>query len=982
MRSEFSSSVLSSAAKSLGTIDAGRLFRFWLWTSLALSAVAQTNVSFHSFPTPINDGVNPMGITSGPDGALWFAGVGGVSAIFRLATDGTCSKFRTNQTSSAIAPRMITTGHDGNLWFTAVDPSRIGRVTPAGEVTLFPSPIGPDGIAAGSDGAIWFTRPFFSSIGRITSSGAITEYSLPDPSSSPQTIVAGPDGNLWFTEVLGNRIGRMTPTGTLTEFAIPTAGSWPWGITVGPDGNLWFSESVGRKIGRITPSGVITEYGGLNGRPFALTAGPDGAVWFLVVNNYNGRLERITTSGTIVSFTGPGRIDDHSGLTTGPDGALWYSSPNARSASFIIRAGILSILTESLPAGVSGAAYSYQLSSFGASANAQWSAIGLPNGLTLSGAGVLSGTPLESGSFSVRISLLDNGDARLQTTADFSLTISPSLPPAGALSVSTTSIPKGTVGVGYSHTLSATGGTPPYSWTVALGTLPDGLSLGMSSGILAGSPTAEGVSSFVVAVTDRAAATATRLLQFTAESAIADIPRAAVFSHIAAGAGWKTSLYLVNESSALTSVNLVFWSDNGGKLELPLSVTQTGGTETVTAASLPASIAPHSTLLVECAGPSSTGVTGWAEILSKTAIHGYGVFHYTSPGGTESEATVPLETSQHSTLQFPYEVDSGFTAGLALANLSATEAKTISTRVCAEGGACRAQSSFTLPSGGHKSFMLTDLSLVSAGRRGYLEFSSSGESGIAGVGIRVNPMGGLTSTMPLATPQRSANRAGVFSQVAAGAGWKTSLYLLNPTSAQSSATIKFWTDEGSAMTLPVAVLDIRGTSTQNAASVNVTLAPYSTVLIDCSSESPNGLTGWAEVVSATSLSGYGVFHYTSPQGIESEGTVPMDGDLESGFVLPFEATNQFGMGVALTNLASSQTTTVKITLWDENGAALAGTNVDLPPAGHTSFMLNDRIPATANTRGFLQFTSIGGASITGLGIRVNPEGGFTSAPKL
>jgi hypothetical protein len=57
------------------------------------------------------------------------------------------------------------------------------------------------------------------------------------------------------------------------------------------------------------------------------------------------------------------------------------------------------------------------------------------------------------------------------------------------LSVSTTSLPSGQVGMAYSTTLAATGGTPPYSWTLTTGTLPSGLSLA-SNGTITGTPTA------------------------------------------------------------------------------------------------------------------------------------------------------------------------------------------------------------------------------------------------------------------------------------------------------------------------------------------------------------------------------------------------------------------------------------------------------------------------------------------------------------
>jgi hypothetical protein len=71
------------------------------------------------------------------------------------------------------------------------------------------------------------------------------------------------------------------------------------------------------------------------------------------------------------------------------------------------------------------------------------------------------------------------------------------------LSITTASLPSITVGTPYSVTLSASGGVLPYTWSVSSGALPAGLSLS-PAGVISGTPTAQGTSSFTVAVTDSA----------------------------------------------------------------------------------------------------------------------------------------------------------------------------------------------------------------------------------------------------------------------------------------------------------------------------------------------------------------------------------------------------------------------------------------------------------------------------------------------
>ena len=62
------------------------------------------------------------------------------------------------------------------------------------------------------------------------------------------------------------------------------------------------------------------------------------------------------------------------------------------------------------------------------------------------------------------------------------------------LNVTTTSLPGGAVNVSYSATLTASGGTTPYTWSIASGALPTGLSLNASTGAITGTPTATGTS--------------------------------------------------------------------------------------------------------------------------------------------------------------------------------------------------------------------------------------------------------------------------------------------------------------------------------------------------------------------------------------------------------------------------------------------------------------------------------------------------------
>jgi hypothetical protein len=175
----------------------------------------------------------------------------------------------------------------------------------------------------------------------------------------------------------------------------------------------------------------------------------------------------------------------------------------------------LVITTASLPNGQIGVAYSQTLAATGGVTPYSWTLAGgsLPSGLSLSTGGVISGTPTTAGTASFTVQATDSQAPADTATKALSITIPVDL------SVTTASLPNGQVSVPYSQTLAATGGQTPYSWALASGTLPAGLSLS-SGGVISGTPTTAATSSFTVRATDSQtpADTATKALSITITS--------------------------------------------------------------------------------------------------------------------------------------------------------------------------------------------------------------------------------------------------------------------------------------------------------------------------------------------------------------------------------------------------------------------------------------------------------------------------------
>ena len=116
-------------------------------------------------------------------------------------------------------------------------------------------------------------------------------------------------------------------------------------------------------------------------------------------------------------------------------------------------------------------------------------------GLTLNPTGTITGTPTTPQTCSFKVQAQDILGAT--ATANLSITIQPA---SGALTINNTSFLPGIVGTLYTAALSASGGVPPYSWSITAGSLPPGLSIVGSA--ITGTPSTAGYYPFTLTVTD------------------------------------------------------------------------------------------------------------------------------------------------------------------------------------------------------------------------------------------------------------------------------------------------------------------------------------------------------------------------------------------------------------------------------------------------------------------------------------------------
>ena len=430
----------------------------------------------------------------------------GQTATFSVGVNGTeplSYRWRKNGSDipgavSASYTTPATTTADNGSTFAVVVQNSIGSVTSNNAtLTVNPAPVAPSISSAstttftvGSAGSFTVTAsgqptPTLSSWGTLplgvtfTPNGNGTATLAGTPAAGTQnsyqvTITAAngvaPNATQYFTLIVNpapvtppaittQPANQAVTAGQTATFAVVATGTAPLSYQ-------WWKN--GTSIGGATFASYTTP---------ATTTADNGSTFSVVVTN---SAASVTSNGAILTVTA---------AATAP-------AITAQPANRTVTAGLTATFT-STASGTPTPTVQWQLST---NNGRRWANIGATSTSYTTGP-----TTTTMNGYQYRAVFTNSSGSATSNAA--TLTVNPQPQP---LAVTTASLPAGTVGQAYSQQLAAQGGTTPYTWSGS--GLPVGLTLSSTTGIISGTPSAQGNNSVTVTVTDSATHSANRTL--------------------------------------------------------------------------------------------------------------------------------------------------------------------------------------------------------------------------------------------------------------------------------------------------------------------------------------------------------------------------------------------------------------------------------------------------------------------------------------
>ena len=264
-------------------------------------------------------------------------------------------------------PNGVAVDSAGNLYIADTNNDRIRKVDSAGTITTiagtgeqgFGGDGGPAtqarlnypyGVAVDGAGNLYIADRYNNRIRRVDSTGTITTIAgtekrgfsgdggpaIQAPLFLPTGVAVDGAGNLYIADQYNHRIRKVDSTGTITTIAgtgerrfggdggpaIQAQLDAPSGVAVDEAGNLYIADWSNARIRKVDGTGTITTIAGTGERGFGGDGGPatqaqlddptgvavDGAGTLYIADQYNHRIRRVDSTGTITTIAGTGEL--------------------------------------------------------------------------------------------------------------------------------------------------------------------------------------------------------------------------------------------------------------------------------------------------------------------------------------------------------------------------------------------------------------------------------------------------------------------------------------------------------------------------------------------------------------------------------------------------------------------------------------------------------------------------------------------------
>ncbi|MDR0213064.1 MAG: IPT/TIG domain-containing protein [Comamonas sp.] len=421
-------------------------------------------VAFNSAATPVNVDLS-NGVTSV-----------GVSV---QATNGTATPVGTSLTYKPNA------GFSGSDSFSYTLTNLAGTSSPAVvSVTVSPSAFAyaPPAPPAATVGVPYTTDLLKSA------SGGTAPYTYTVVGTLPPGLTLDPGGTLHGTPTTVNTYSfQVKATDNLTAGGPYSIVSNIVTMTISAPTITFNISSLPGGTAGVFYSQTIQASGGTGPYTYTLTGTlPSGMTWNAATGILSGTPSQVVT-GTSLSLT----ATDNNHFTANLPLTLRVAPP------------VLDATPSPLPVATLGQAYSQVIAGSGGTGPYTFAVTGLPNGLTAtsaSGGVTISGTPTAAGPATLSVKITDSTTgtgAPFSAIKPVSLTVNTS-----TMTLTPSTLPTPVAGQAYNQTVTAANGVAPYRYNVTTGTLPAGLLLDPATGVVSGTPTTTGASTFTITATD------------------------------------------------------------------------------------------------------------------------------------------------------------------------------------------------------------------------------------------------------------------------------------------------------------------------------------------------------------------------------------------------------------------------------------------------------------------------------------------------